>query len=51
MNYYLVSRSYSSKIRHISDGAYRESPVDEAVVDEHVGYAKHRDPKTLHHGN
>ena len=46
---YLVSSSYSSEVRHVGNGTHRESFMDQTVVDKHVGHAKNRNSKTLHH--
>lgn len=42
MQCYLVGRSNSSEIRHVSDGTHGEPLVHQTVVDEHVGHPKHR---------
>jgi len=44
---YLVSGSDSPEVGHVGDGADGEAPVDQAVVDEHVGHAEQRNPEAL----
>ncbi|GER51038.1 stress-inducible protein [Striga asiatica] len=36
------------EIWHVGDGAHLESPVDETIVNKHVGHAEHRNTETLH---
>ena len=48
---YLVSGSDSPEVGHVGDGADGEAPVDQAVVDEHVGHAEQRNPEALWEAN
>lgn len=43
----LMSSCNFSKVRDVGDGAHREPPVDEPVVDEHVRDAEQRNPQAL----
>uniref|UniRef100_A0A7C8YGB5 Uncharacterized protein n=1 Tax=Opuntia streptacantha TaxID=393608 RepID=A0A7C8YGB5_OPUST len=41
-----MSSSDSSKIRDISNRAHRESLVNKAIMDKHIGHTKYRDSKS-----
>lgn len=48
---YMMSSGYPSEVGHVGDGAHRESPMDQSIVDEHVSHTKHRNSETLRKKN
>ena len=44
---YLVSCCYPSEVWDIGNGPHWESLVNKAIMDKHIGYAKHSNSKTL----